>query len=109
MGLVGATLKRKLEGVFRGRPKCNAPTIPARPKESKHDSGWDRRVAILGLPAQSRTGFSTSGAPIWRFSAFRLSLAQSRRLPDSQIADSRHSGSESSRLYRVVHLFARAA
>jgi hypothetical protein len=65
------------------------------------------RLPVLALPAQTRTGFSISGALIWRFSPFRLRVVRLSPFLDSRIGDSPHSGSESYRLYRVGHFFAR--
>ena len=92
----------------------SAPRVPSfsmalQPSDACVPAAASASSSILGLPAQSRTGFSILGAPVWRFSPFRLRVIQCSRGSDSRIADSPHSGSESDRVYRVGHFLARQA
>jgi hypothetical protein len=60
-----------------------------------------RHLPILGLPPQSRAGFSISRALVWRFWAFCHRVARRSRVRDPRIADPRPCGSDSSMLPSV--------
>jgi len=89
------------------KPRASGSLQDSIAKQELRDEQRDRHPAVLGLPAQRRTGLPLSGAPIWLISAFRLRDVRGSRFPAHPFGESRPSGSEAHGFCRLRHFCAR--